>query len=179
MSGHEPTFNDDRHMSLTQEDVQRILAILDGSDCEEVRLEFSDFKLHLRRHGNSLVNQHEERLQNKGDAQARSEFNKETASLASTASQKPGDAEVPPEDVIAVTAPMLGTFYRAASPGESPFVQPGDKVGPNDTVCLVEVMKLFNSVKAGMAGTVEKILVENGTLVEYGQPLILIRKDTP
>ena len=80
---------------------------------------------------------------------------------------------------MAVTAPMLGTFYRMPSPGEKPFVEQGDKVSPDDTVCLVEVMKLFNSVKAGMAGTVEQILVENGTLVEYGQPLILIRKETP
>lgn len=79
---------------------------------------------------------------------------------------------------MAVTAPMLGTFYRTPSPGERAFVEQGDKVSPDDTVCLVEVMKLFNSVKAGMAGTVEKILVENGTLVEYGQPLILIRKET-
>ena len=79
---------------------------------------------------------------------------------------------------MAVAAPMLGTFYRTPSPGEKPFVEQGDKVSPDDTVCLVEVMKLFNSVKAGMAGTVEQILVENGTLVEYGQPLILIRKET-
>jgi biotin carboxyl carrier protein len=53
----------------------------------------------------------------------------------------------------------------------------GDKVKPDDTVCLVEVMKLFNSLRAGVAGTVEKILFENATLVEYGQPLILIRKE--
>ncbi len=162
-------------MSLTHEDVQKILAILDGSDCEEVSLEFGDFRLHLRRHGNSWVEQDEGRAQNRGDAQSRAGI-EETGRSAPPAAQEAPHAEALPEDVIAVTAPMLGTFYRAASPGESPFVQPGDEVGPDDTVCLVEVMKLFNSVKAGVAGTVEKILVENGALVEYGQPLILIRK---
>lgn len=72
---------------------------------------------------------------------------------------------------------MLGTFYRAPAPGERPFVEVGDKVGPGDTVCLVEVMKLFNSVKAGVAGTVVKITVENGSMVEHGQTLILIESD--
>ena len=72
---------------------------------------------------------------------------------------------------------MLGTFYRAPAPGERPFVEVGDKVGPGDTVCLMEVMKLFNSVKAGVAGTVVKIAAENGSMVEHGQTLILIESD--
>lgn len=164
-------------MSLTHEDVQKILAILDGCDCEEVRLEFGDLKLHLRKHGNSSINQPGENLQDKDVAPG--EFRKGPSAPASLATQEPGAAGELPEDVIAVTAPMLGTFYQASSPGENPFVQPGDKVVPDDTVCLVEVMKLFNSVKAGVAGTVERILVENGTLVEYGQPLVLIRKEAP
>jgi acetyl-CoA carboxylase biotin carboxyl carrier protein len=73
---------------------------------------------------------------------------------------------------------MLGTFYRASAPGEKPFVEIGDKVRPNDTVCLVEVMKLFNSIKAGVAGTVVKMLVENGAMVEHGQILLLIQEDS-
>jgi acetyl-CoA carboxylase biotin carboxyl carrier protein len=166
-------------MSLTHEDVQKILAILDEAECEEVRIEFGDLKLHLRRRGGSPDTWHEERSKNKGDAQARSELDTETAAPASPPTPKPAHEEAVPEGVIAVTAPMLGTFYRASSPGENPFVEQGDKVAPGDTVCLVEVMKLFNSVKAGITGTVEKILVENGTLVEYGQRLILIRKETP
>lgn len=72
---------------------------------------------------------------------------------------------------------MLGTFYRAPAPGEPPFVEVGDKVGADDTVCLMEVMKLFNSVKAGVAGTVVKIAAENGSMVEHGQTLILIESD--
>ena len=82
-----------------------------------------------------------------------------------------------PPGVVAVNAAMLGTFYRAPSPGAKPFVEVGGRVQPDDTVCLLEVMKLFSSLKAGVAGTVEKILAENATLVAAGQALILIRKD--
>jgi acetyl-CoA carboxylase biotin carboxyl carrier protein len=87
---------------------------------------------------------------------------------------KTAAAESVPDGLVAVRAPMLGTFYRAPSPGEKPFVEVGDNVGSNDTVCLVEVMKLFNSIKAGVDGTVVKIQVENGTMVEHGQILLLI-----
>ncbi|MPZ47355.1 MAG: acetyl-CoA carboxylase biotin carboxyl carrier protein [Betaproteobacteria bacterium] len=159
-------------MSLTHEDVQKILAIVEESDCDEVRLEFGDLKLHLRRRGTSSEISQEPRPQNRKDAQSRREFNREAAAPAA-----PVPVEELPEGVTAVTAPMLGSFYRSASPGEKPFVEQGDKVAPDDTVCLVEVMKLFNSVKAGVGGAVESILVENGALVEYGQPLILIRKE--
>ncbi len=81
------------------------------------------------------------------------------------------------EGIVAVRAPMLGTFYRTPAPGERPFVEVGDKVGADDTVCLVEVMKLFQSIKAGVAGTVVKIAVENGSMVEHGQTLVLIESD--
>jgi acetyl-CoA carboxylase biotin carboxyl carrier protein len=72
---------------------------------------------------------------------------------------------------------MMGRFFRAPSPTEPPFVEPGGRVGPEDTVCLLEVMKLFSSVKAGVAGTVEAVLAENEAMVEEGQPLLAIRPD--
>ena len=73
-----------------------------------------------------------------------------------------------------VRAPMVGTFYRAAAPGEAPFVAAGQAVGAQTTVCIIEVMKLMNSIEAGVAGVVKEILVENGAGVEYGTPLVLI-----
>jgi acetyl-CoA carboxylase biotin carboxyl carrier protein len=85
--------------------------------------------------------------------------------------------EVVPEGMVAVRSPMLGTFYRAPSPGEKPFVEVGSRVTPEETVCLVEVMKLFNSIKAGVAGRVARIPVENGAMVEHAQLLILIEPD--
>ena len=69
---------------------------------------------------------------------------------------------------------MLGTFYRAQTPGAPPFVEVGQRVRADDTVCLIEVMKLFNSVKAGVDGVVMQILAENAKLVEYNEVLIII-----
>ena len=69
---------------------------------------------------------------------------------------------------------MLGTFYRAQTPGAPPFVEVGQRVRADDTVCLIEVMKLFNSVKAGVEGVVTQILAENAKLVEYNEVLIVI-----
>ena len=72
-------------------------------------------------------------------------------------------------------APMLGLFYRASAPGENPFVEVGQRVRADDTVCLIEVMKLFNSIRAGVDGEIVKIPAENGAMVEFDQPLIYIR----
>jgi acetyl-CoA carboxylase biotin carboxyl carrier protein len=69
---------------------------------------------------------------------------------------------------------MLGTFYRAESPGASPFIDVGDRVEPNTTVCIIEVMKMMNSVPAGVSGVVTEICSDNGQLVEYGEPLFLV-----
>jgi acetyl-CoA carboxylase biotin carboxyl carrier protein len=73
-----------------------------------------------------------------------------------------------------VKSPMVGTFYRSASPGARPFVEIGDTVNPGDTLCIVEAMKLMNEIEADAAGAIKAILVENGQAVEYGQSLFVI-----
>ena len=73
-----------------------------------------------------------------------------------------------------VKSPMVGTFYRAASPGANPFVEVGDQVQVGDPLCIIEAMKLMNEIEADRAGTVKAMLVENGQPVEYGQPLVVI-----
>ena len=73
-----------------------------------------------------------------------------------------------------VKSPMVGTFYRSASPGSKPFLEIGSVVKEGDPVCIVEAMKIMNEIEADMAGTVTKILVENGQAVEYGQPLFIV-----
>jgi len=75
---------------------------------------------------------------------------------------------------IQVKSPMVGTFYRTASPGAKAFVEVGDQIKPGDTLCIIEAMKLLNEIEAEIAGTVKEILAENGQPVEYGQPLFLI-----
>ncbi len=73
-----------------------------------------------------------------------------------------------------VTSPMVGTFYRASSPGGKPLVDVGSAVKENEPVCIIEAMKIMNEIEAGHAGTVKKVLVENGQPVEFGQPLFVI-----
>lgn len=82
-----------------------------------------------------------------------------------------------PTDAIVVAAPYLGTFYRAPKPGADPYVEVGDRVGAETEICLVEVMKLFTSVRAGCDGHVHAILAADGALVEADQPLFVIVKD--
>ncbi|GLU30822.1 acetyl-CoA carboxylase biotin carboxyl carrier protein [Trinickia caryophylli] len=73
-----------------------------------------------------------------------------------------------------VTSPMVGTFYRAPSPGAEPFAQVGDAVKEGQTLCIIEAMKLLNEIESDKAGVIKEILVENGQAVEYGQPLFVI-----
>jgi acetyl-CoA carboxylase biotin carboxyl carrier protein len=85
----------------------------------------------------------------------------------------PGAAETSPEGHV-VKSPMVGTFYRAASPDAKPFVEVGEVVKEGQTICIVEAMKLMNEIEADASGTVKAVLVENGQPVEYGQPLFVI-----
>src|SRR3989339_660611 len=81
------------------------------------------------------------------------------------------------DGLIAITSPMVGTFYRSPSPGSPSFVKVGDSVDPAKVVCIIEAMKLFNEIEAEVSGKIEKILVEDGQPVEYGQKLMLIKKE--
>ena len=74
----------------------------------------------------------------------------------------------------AVKSPMVGTFYRSASPGAKPFVEIGSVIKEGETICIIEAMKILNEIEADKSGTVTKILCENGEAVEYGQPLFII-----
>ena len=76
--------------------------------------------------------------------------------------------------MLTITSPMVGTFYRASGPDSAPFVKVGDRIGPESTVCIIEAMKVFNEIPAGVSGQVVAILVENGGPVEFGQPLIKV-----
>lgn len=88
-----------------------------------------------------------------------------------TTAEPPGEPE---EDGYAVTAPMVGTFYSASSPGSPPFVQVGDRVKQGDVLCIVEAMKMMNQIEAEVSGTIKAVKVQNGEPVEYGQLLFLI-----
>ncbi len=78
---------------------------------------------------------------------------------------------------VTIDSPMVGTFYTASSPDAKPFAIVGDRVNEDTVVCIIEAMKVFNEIKAEVSGTIEKILVENGQAVEFGQPLYTIKPD--
>ena len=85
-----------------------------------------------------------------------------------------GQDEQADDKMLEITGPMVGTFYQASGPDSAPFVKIGDRIGPEKTVCIVEAMKVFNEIPAGVSGQVVAILVENGAPVEFGQPLIKV-----
>jgi len=86
-------------------------------------------------------------------------------------------ANINDESLHKIVSPMVGTFYAAPSPEEADYVKVGDKVNPDSVVCIVEAMKLFNEIEAEVKGEIVEILVKNGQLVEYGQPLFLVKAE--
>ena len=103
------------------------------------------------------------------------------ASAPEPAPAQPSETKAPAaqdeESYQKVTSPMVGTFYKASSPDDDPFVKVGDKVGKESVVCIVEAMKLFNEIEAEVSGEIVEVLVEDGQLVEYGQPLFLVKPE--
>jgi acetyl-CoA carboxylase biotin carboxyl carrier protein len=136
--------------SFTQQDVEQILRVVDGLTDVEVRLEVGDMKLHVRKFS--------------GRSEARP-----TPALA--------EAPAGPAGAVAIRAPMLGTFYRAPSPAEPAFVEPGSHVRAGDPVCIIEVMKLFNTVNAGVTGTIVSVVAESGQMVEQDDVLFYVKVD--
>ena len=94
------------------------------------------------------------------------------AAAPAPAAEEPAEKAVPAGHTV--NSPMVGTFYRAPSPGASPFVEVGQRVNAGDTLCIIEAMKMLNQIEADKAGVVEAVLVENAEPVEYGQPLFVI-----
>jgi len=96
------------------------------------------------------------------------------AAAPAAAAPVPAAPAEPEEDGFLVTAPMVGTFYAASSPGAAPYVQVGDRVNEGDTLCIIEAMKMMNQIEADVSGVIKSIRVQNGEPVEYGQTLIVI-----
>lgn len=168
-------------MELSQDDVFKIIKIIEESGYDDVRLEVGDFKMHVQKHAHGGVTAAEPvpgPREVSGSLAVDTTRKAAAPAVAASAASKAVPEEQLPEGAVVVRAPMMGIFYRSPSPGEKPFVDVGTKVAPEDTICLVEVMKLFNSIKASTAGTVMKILVEDAALVEYGQPLMVITPDS-
>ena len=149
-------------MKLSHEDVREILSIVEASSFDSIEIQFGDIKLAASKSGPLP----------RSDAAP--------VATAAPAAPEAGAAPAPAaaeEGLIEVTAPLVGTFYIAREPGAVPFVTEGDKVDEITTVGIIEVMKVFNDIKAEQAGTVVRCLVEDGAFVEFGQPILLIRPE--
>ena len=164
-------------MELTHKDIASILAIIDGAqNLDEIELTFSGLRLHVRR---GAAGDGSARFAQSAPAavpQAQMQMQPQPQTAVQTVPE-PRAAVQAAEGEVIVRAPMLGTFYRASSPGEKVFVEVGQKVKAHDSVGVIEVMKLFNSLQAGVDGTVVRIEVENASLVEFDQALIVVAKD--
>jgi acetyl-CoA carboxylase biotin carboxyl carrier protein len=162
-------------MDLTHSDVQSILKIIDAAEhLEEVEITHNGFRLHVvRTSGGTLHRPPHAASPTQPSAEAPAVASKPPPPPATASTSQAAEAKVP-DGIVAIRAPMLGVFYRASAPGEKPFVEVGQRVRADDTVCLIEVMKLFSSIRAGVDGEVVKILVDNGGLVEFDQPLIFV-----
>ena len=152
-------------MQATIDEIRKILRIIEESDCDELHLEYDDLKITVRKSAGN------------DPPPAREAANPAAPPPVAEAAPVAAHTEAIPEGLAVVYAPMVGTVYRAPSPDAPTFCEEGQKVAADDTVCLIEVMKLFNSIAAGVPGTVRKILVGDGDLVAYNQPIILIEPD--
>jgi acetyl-CoA carboxylase biotin carboxyl carrier protein len=165
-------------MALSDDDVREILRLIDESELDEVRIETPEFKLHVRR--GAAPADEEQRARAPAPAAASPSAAAEPPS-ASPAAEPPtaSPARAAASDgARMIEAPMLGTFYRAEAPGAKPFVDVGTEVGPDTVVCLIEVMKMMNSIQAGVAGTIVEVCAENAQLVEFGEPLFRVELAT-
>jgi acetyl-CoA carboxylase biotin carboxyl carrier protein len=158
-------------MGLTDDDVREILRIIDESQLDELRIDMPGFRLHVRRGGPPLPDAEPAAPPGATERVAAPEPAPAAAQPATAGAAR---AEQSPNGAATIEAPMLGTFYRAGAPGEQPFVDVGSKVDPDTVVCLIEVMKMMNSIKAGVAGTVVEVCADNAQLVEYGEPLFRV-----
>jgi len=165
-------------MKLDHEDLNRLIEKISTSDIQEFLLEGEDFKLEIKR---NLFDQN----QLSDNLVSNTSFDRQT-----TSSQTPINDNVPivnePEapqvappgrsDLTDIISPMVGTFYRAAAPGEEPFVEVGNNVKVGQTICILEAMKLMNEIESEFNAEIVEILVENGTPVEFGQVLMRVKQ---
>jgi acetyl-CoA carboxylase biotin carboxyl carrier protein len=159
-------------MQLDHDQLKALLTLLGESDIQELRLEGDDFRLEVRRNlpapPPGAVRQ----------APVAAPVPAPAAPSAPAPAPSPSAPPPPPavrSDLQEITAPMVGTFYRAPAPGEPPFVEIGIRINAGQPVCVLEAMKLMNELEAEVSGEVVEILVENGTPVEFGQVLMRIK----
>ena len=164
-------------MKLDHEDLNRLIEKISTSDIQEFSLEGEDFKLEIKRNlfdQNQVINN----LVSNTSLEKQTIANPKTINDNIPVVNEPEVPQVAPpgrSDLIEITSPMVGTFYRAAAPGEDPFVELGNNVKIGQTICILEAMKLMNEIESEFNAEIVEILVENGTPVEFGQVLMRVK----
>ena len=165
-------------MKLDHEDLNRLIEKISSSDIQEFLLEGEDFKLEIKR---NLFDQ----KQVTNNLVSSTSFDSQTIDSQKDINdnfsivKEPETPQVAPpgrSDLTEITSPMVGTFYRAAAPGEDPFVDVGSNIKVGQTICILEAMKLMNEIESEFNAEIVEILVENGTPVEFGQVLMRVKQ---
>lgn len=165
-------------MELNFSELRELVAALNQTDIAELTLKSAEFELTLRKQ--SAVVAAAPEITARAEASAGAELAPPAMPLVAAIASPPlAAAPSPPPkadpNLVEITSPMVGTFYRAPAPDEQPFVSPGERVRVGQAVCIIEAMKLMNEIEAEVAGEIVEILVENSEPVEFGQPLMLVR----
>jgi acetyl-CoA carboxylase biotin carboxyl carrier protein len=156
---------------LSEDDVLQILKLIDESHFDYFQLEVGDLKITVSK-GDAIPAAPAPQV---NAAPAAAPVAAPAAKPAAQAApQAPKPAAIP-EGMAPITAPLLGTFYVAPEPGAPPFVKVGQAITEDTTVGLIEVMKVFNSVRAGVKGTIVEVVAQNGQFVEFGQTLFIVK----
>ena len=165
-------------MKLDHDELDRLIEKISSSDIQEFSLEGEDFKLEIKR--NLFDKSHSTLNPTTNNALQKQITPSQVASADNIAKvNNPEASQVAPpgrSDLTDVTSPMVGTFYRAAAPGEDPFVELGSKINVGQTICILEAMKLMNEIESEFNAEIVEILVENGTPVEFGQVLMRVKQ---
>ncbi|QOR65426.1 acetyl-CoA carboxylase biotin carboxyl carrier protein [Cytobacillus suaedae] len=167
---------------LKIQEIRELIKLVDQSSIDEFTFEHDGSKIKMKKHNDNNGSVVKHVTQEVPQVQAAVQ---ETVHQAPTAVAAPAaQAEAPKaveaastENLHKITSPMVGTFYAAPSPDAENYVKVGDRVNTNNVVCIVEAMKLFNEIEAEVNGEIVEILVKNGQLVEYGQPLFLVKPE--
>lgn len=162
---------------LKIQEIREIIKLIDQSNIDEFLYEHEGSKIKLKKQG--------EQIMVSAPVAAQPQAVQAAAPVAAAPAAVEVKAETPApvketpkvedENLHKITSPMVGTFYASPSPDAAAYVQAGDKVGENSVVCIVEAMKLFNEIEAEVKGEIVEVLADNGQLVEYGQPLFLVK----
>ena len=165
-------------MKLDHDDLNRLIEKIAKSDIQEFSLEGEDFKLEIKR---NIIDQKQVTNNFVSNNSLDRQINVNQKSINDTPSRvnEPEEPQVAPpgrSDLTEITSPMVGTFYRAAAPGDDPFVEVGNIIKVGQTICILEAMKLMNEIESEFNAEIVEILVENGTPVEFGQVLMRVKQ---